>query len=424
MLRVLLLLPMVAGIGLLPLKALAQSASTPTNPGLAPWNLAQSIGYLLQSAPEIGAWQAQLQATRDAKKQAGLWPNPRLDWRSISSDSPNGLSTTEIELSQTLPLGRSGKQSQLAEEEARAAAAHYDVQRLQLAYDGASRFHALQRATAQLTLVEERLSLNRSIQALGRQRTQAGQLSQTGRLAQREQLRLEVLDELTHQAQSTAEGEYEDALGNFRARFGLPLHQKVTLVSLDNLPQRPSRAELEPLAQQHPYRHWLNQQQDVAQARINVARAERFADITLGLFQSSNSNDVVTSGLRINLPLPLWNRQQGHVAQARSQLRQSQYDARAQLRDWNARLEKAYEHLQHLIEQTQHHQQKVLHPAKRVYTLSQNSFHAGELDLTAFLDALETYYDAQERQLVLRYQTWMEAAELRLLSGLSLQPNS
>ena len=73
-----------------------------------------------------------------------------------------------------------------------------------------------------------------------------------------------------------------------------------------------------------------------------------------------------------------------------------------------------------MIEQAQHHKNKVLLPSSRMLELTSKGFISGELNMLTLLDAHNTYFAAQLRYNELLVQAWHELADMRLAAGIVL----
>jgi cobalt-zinc-cadmium efflux system outer membrane protein len=65
-----------------------------------------------------------------------------------------------------------------------------------------------------------------------------------------------------------------------------------------------------------------------AQSALQRARAERVPDVsTEFMVQHDNATEDTVTGVRVGLPLPVWNRNQGGIRQAQAELRQAQWNS-------------------------------------------------------------------------------------------------
>jgi outer membrane protein TolC len=173
----------------------------------------------------------------------------------------------------------------------------------------------------------------------------------------------------------------------------------------------------------HPGIAGARLEQDAAHAGVDAARSQRFADPVLALFRERDTFGGVErdySGVSLSVQIPLWNLNNGGVTKAVAEMdaARARHDTRA--RDLDARLRKSHLHLNHLIEQAEHHRTGVLEPGTRLFALTRKSFGVGEVSVLVLVDAHDNYFSARNRYLELLAQQWLEAADLRLAAGQSL----
>lgn len=387
------------------------------------WTLKTSVQRALEVAPEMKAAEAEVGIKRGALQQAGAWPNPSLDIQvddnlGIESGS-GGYDMTRVAISQALPLGRLSDQRKQASAALAGAEAQRHQDELLLEYRVARRFHALQLAAAELQLAEKRLQ-----QASRYQKSGSDPLIRY--LTPLERMRLDIVLQAAKQTVDVAEGEYNEAAASLKTLLGIPLENKLQLVALGPVPQPVSLAVLLDKFEAHPALAVDKQVLASTRAGVDVAKSQRFTDPTITLFQEKgyfgNSEQDVT-GVALNIQIPLWNMNNGRVAQARQAVYQAQSHSLTERRDLRTRLHKSYLHLGHLIEQARHYRTKLLQPAQQVFELTRKGFEAGELNILTLIDANNTYFDAKDRYQELLQQGWLEMAEVRIAAGLSLLHN-
>lgn len=383
------------------------------------WTLEQSIRQVIERAPEIRGAQAAVAARQGALQQAGAWPNPqievRVDDKMGKDDGRGGSDFTQFAISQPLPVsGRIGHQQAVAGAQLDAARAARRFLVIELEAQAAQRYHALQFSAQRLQLAQQRLQLADELQTVGRRRERAGEL------ARLERLRLDLIRESAQQALDKAEGAYNEAVGRFRAYLQLPGNAQPRVTPLKAFGPLPALHTLERDLPRHAALQAARFRLAAARSGVRLARAERLPDPALRLFRERDvlggrRQDV--SGIGVVVTLPLWNRNNGRIAEARAQTIEAQSKLQALERDLRSRLQKSYLHLRHLVQQGEHYRTRVFVPARKVFDLTRKAYATGEVELLTLIDANNTYFDAYERYLELLEQAWLEAAELRLAAG-------
>ena len=163
----------------------------------------------------------------------------------------------------------------------------------------------------------------------------------------------------------------------------------------DNLPE--VIGEIEPLVSPMPLSELiagandraqlraLHARENAARNRLELERAARFPDVTVGLgIAREGPNDLrenVTT-LTLSLPLPLFKRNAGNVAQARAELDKAQAERRAGERDIPASVRALWLRRQGLQERVAALRENVLLKLEENQRLSQRALAEGEISLT------------------------------------------
>ena len=394
------------------------------------WTLNTSIQRAVSVAPEIKTADAEISKQEGNLEQAEAWPNPsvsvQVDNKLGLDDASGGYDVTQIAISQALPFGRLTHQRNQAEADVSAAKALRRHQQLLLEYTIAGRFHILQLAEAKLKLAKKRLQQASRYQNTGRKNANKDQLIRY--LTPLETMRLDIVLQAAKQTVEVAEGEFNEAAASFKALLAIPIETTLQLIPLKSvtIPTELKTAN-NSLLQSHPILEADRHAVASAQAGISVAKSQRFDDPTLTFFQGQDylaGRKQDSTGVMLSVQVPLWNKNNGRVNQAKATVYQAQAELDFKQRELTTNLHKSYLHLGHLIKQAEHYRTKLLQPAKQVFNLTRKGFDAGELNILTLIDANNTYFNSQERYLELLQQGWLELAEVRKTSGFSLIGNS
>lgn len=411
------LIPLLASAGLV-ISPLTWAAPIPR------WTLDASIQRALEVAPEMKTADAEIGKQQGKLAQADAWPNPNISLQVDDTlgldDTSGGYDVTELAISQPLPFGRLGHQRRQAEAGVASAQAQHGYQQLLLEYGVAQRLHILQLAEAKLQLATKRLQQAGLYQNSGNKRGNRDHLIRY--LTPLETMRLDIVLQAAKQTVEVAEGEYNEAAASFKALLGI-IDEPLSLVPLAPVPAPQEFTALENSLQVHPALEADKQFIEASRAGIAVARSQRFSDPTLTVFRGEefiNNRRQDTTGIMLNIEIPLWNQGKGRVTQARYAVHQAQADMSLRQRELQTNLHKSYLHLGHLIKQAEHYQSKLLVPARQMFSLTRKGFDAGEVNILTLIDANNTYFDAQERYMELLQEGWLELAEVRKSAGLFL----
>lgn len=386
------------------------------------WTLDATAQQVLEVAPALRAAESEVLIRQGGRRQSGLWLNPTIELGASNAmskeDGQGGTDLNEITIRQALPLsGRLAQQRREADANIEQAHSGVAEQRLTLEYEAARVFHGLQLNRALLKLAQQRLESADEFQHIGRRREQAGDLSRL------ERLRLDLVRENASQLIAAAEGKESEALSDFRTLLNLT-DAEPTVSALEQIPVLPALVALEPQLEQHPALMAARQRVEAARSGVEVARAKRFADPEVWLTRGRdylNSQRQNVTAFGVSLTIPLWDSNGGYIDAARASREKAQFELEALQRQLGNRLRLNHLHLGHLIEQAQEYRTKVLEPAEQIFQLSRTGFAAGEVEILALVDAVNSHFEARTRYLELLQQSWLEAAELRRSAGLALR---
>lgn len=362
------------------------------------WTLAASLRRAIEIAPEVRIANAEVAVRASELRGAGLWPVPTVDFRADQKlaleKGGNGLNLRYVALSQALPLSRLPYQQRAAESQLEGERENWRYQHLLIEYQAAQTYHHLQLALARYALALERRDMIKEIV------TRRDALVRY--LAPAERVRLGILREQAEQAIAGNEGELTEIKGHLRKLLLLPVEGDLQLSPL--LPAVAPAAFESLLARldKHPGVAALRFQQEGAQTNVAVARAQRYADPVISVFGERDfigGSERNYAGIALSIPLPLRGANNSAIskAAAESEAARARYDLR--VRDLEANLYKSHLHLNHLIEQAEHHRNKVLEPGARLFALIRKSFAAGEANVLVLVDAYDNYFNARSRYL-------------------------
>lgn len=371
----------------------------------------------------LQAAQEQVEIARGRLNQAGLLPNPEFNFTqegfpvgqsnaSFFNDSTlNFWATQELELG-----GKRGHRKRVAD---------FDVQATE---SGLRDFIRLGKAAVKeafvrtyvaqekLRLAQEQLDSYYQIQNTHRQRVEAGDAAGLAQLRiDLEEVRyISALNEMgTDQAAAWSE---LAALISWEEPSMATLQLTTDTAELDR-----SQEELQSIA--------LESRPDLEREMARVAQAEGFVDL-----QESRAIPNLTVGggynrdfgtnsfyLALQLPVPLFNRNQGNIGAALAGARRSENLLswkRVQIRFEVERAFKAYRLQQANLQRLE---QTVLQSAVRVAELTQQSYLEGEASLLEYLDALRVKLDASLGFHDLLFQLERARIELEKVVGGELQ---
>lgn len=384
------------------------------------WTLETSVRRALDAAPEVRMADAEVAIRAGEYRQADAWPNPVVDVsasnRLALEEGTDGSDLTRAAITQSLPLARLARERRVASANIDAAQGNRRVARLDIEQRTAQAFHVLQLMSVHLKLARERQAVAQSYTARGKDRI-------VRYLTPAERLRLEILHARADQALASAEGEWGEALGRFRALLALSPTTELTVAELAPPPPPPPLDVLLAALDRHAAIVAARAEHTAASASVDAARARRFSDPALTLFRE---RDVIggarrdINGIGLTVQIPLWNHNDGGIATAQARADAADAKRAARARGLEADVRQAHAHFRHLIEQAEHFRVNVLEPSRKLFTVTRRGFNAGEGNVLTLVDAHDGYFQAQSRYGELLVDAAREAAALRAATGQSI----
>jgi cobalt-zinc-cadmium efflux system outer membrane protein len=335
--------------------------------------------------PEIAEAKALVEAAEGRAKQAGAFPNPEaiLGAQQLPLDA-NASNQREYVagVGQTLPLsGRLSKarQAELLDREVRARG--LDVKRRDIRKRVHSAFAtALYQEKACQAQTEIHLHAGKAV-ATTQARLDAGDalredLARVEMELARAKVELQHADSLREQALVTLASAMGDATlsvkslaGTLDATFGIP-----TLESLAaNLSSQPATALAEADIRART-------------ARVDLAKAERIPDVKVELlYHRLESVHENTLDVGLSIPIPLFNRNQGRLREARAELAAAEARSRMTQNELATRLRESYLQLTAALANSRTLKTEILAKADTVLKGAEARYAAGDTSLAEIL---------------------------------------
>jgi len=385
------------------------------------WTLQSSISQAMLLSPEIKKSTAEIGARSADVKLSSIWPDPNIEFKidnNIGQDDGSGdYGLSEITISQDIPLSRIKHQKLVAEANLSAAMYSQSNATLQLQNRVARVFYELQLASATFELAIKRVKLADKLNASALKNNQGTVVRY---LTPLEKMRLSIIREQAHQAESAAEGKLQEVLTEFYTIVGIDTSNRVSvpeLLPLNSLPELDGLIESQ---NKHPLLSSQQQQLMAASNSVELARSSSMRDPSVSINKlrdnfSSGTEDVY--GLMLNIEIPIHDRKSNAVSKANYAASQQRIELARLKRELQLNLKQSFTHLNHIIEQASEFKKKVLLPANKILQLSEKGFISGELNILSLVEANNTYFESQTHYLDLIYQAWTEHADIHLYAG-------
>jgi cobalt-zinc-cadmium efflux system outer membrane protein len=385
--------------------------------------LGDALAAALLRNPELAADAYEVRAREAALVQAGAHPNPTLsieleDFAGSGQFRGFDGAQTTILLGQLIELG--GKRAariDLATATRDLASWDYEVRRIDVLVRTASAFVDVLAAQERHRLADEALELARSMQGVAALRLRAGIASPAEDIRAGVQVDVAGVErEHTEHELATARQALAAAWGGEEARFERAEGDLQTLPAVPSMEDLAQRLDASPSVAR-----WQTElaQRDALRAR---AKSERVPDVTLvaGPRRLSGPEDTALV-VGVSVPLPLWNRHRGAVAEAEHRLAKLAAETRAARVRAVAELATARVGLAASSEEATLLRTRVLPGTERAVEALRHGYEAGRFAQIEVLDAERARLGAREQYLSALVEAHHSAQQIERLTGVPLE---
>lgn len=405
---------------MLVLAALCRAAGAQSN---AQITLEQAIDFALKNSPAIKAVRTQIDQSRAQETTANIRPNPVLSWDAQFLPPPGNdagqNSQFDVGIGYLFERGaKRGARFQAARDQTSVSGAQVADAERTLKFNVAQQFIDALLAKSNLELAAQNLKSFQDTVKIHQHRYDEGAISKNDFL----KIKLQLLQFQTDV--STARLARAQALFSLRQLIG---HESVprdydVAGDLEFTPLTATEDSLEAMALvERPDLRAATFGVKATQSQLNLAKAngKQDLDITLNYSHVTGTN---TGSIFFNIPLPVFNRNQGEIARNRFAVTQAGYTAKAAEETVLTDVRSAYEAVKDNEEIVTLYRSGYLDQAKESRDILEYSYGEGAAALLDFLDAERSYRATQfaYRQALASYMLAVE--QLRQTVGVRNLP--
>lgn len=387
--------------------------------------LQQAIDRALAGAPRMRSAAAAVKAGDGAWRQAGMGPNPELGVEVenfAGRGNYRGFEASEITLgiSQTLEMGgKRASRKAAAGHEAALRRFEYEAERLDLIRDVTAAYAETVAAQESLALSRRQQTLAESLQREVARRVDAAREP----LVQRSKADIALATATL--ARDRAAREFDHARHTLAGLWG-GHHETFTLdrAAFTQIEALPGEAEVESALERNPALRRFKAEEARARARLDLEKAQAVPDprVNVGLrdFRDTDEQALVAG---VSIPIPVANRNQGHIAKARAEMARVESDAAAvRLALRNAAFQ-AREDAVNAYEQARSLKDAIIPAAERAFALAREGYGAGRLAYLEVIDARRTLFEAESQYIDALKDYHKARAELDRAAATHLSPS-
>jgi cobalt-zinc-cadmium efflux system outer membrane protein len=393
----------------------AQAVTNPT--GVLTLSQAQALALLQH--PQLAAFGWEVRAGEARTLQASLPPNPEVELEVedfAGSGALQGFQSAEItiHLSQLIELaGKRQKRTRAAALERDLVTWDYEAARVEVLTQVTQAFVEVLSAQQRLNLNLELVRLAEQVLRTAAERVRAGKVSPV------EETRAQVALSTSRIALERTQRELDAARERLVVTWGgrTPAFERAE-GTLEPMAAIPSAARLaERMAQNPDIARWATEMTQ-RQATLALARAQRIPDPTIGGgFRHARETGDNSLVMTFSMPLPIFNRNQGEVLEARYRLAKVEEERRAAEVQVRTALAEAYGALASaFVEATRLHNE-ILPGAQQAFDAVSEGYRQGKFGFLEVLDAQRTLFESRGRHLEVLAAYHKAAAEVERVIG-------
>lgn len=362
--------------------------------------LREALALALLKNPELAAFSYKTRASEARIVQAGLLPNPEIGTfvENIGgSPTVTGGVETTIELGQLIELG--GKRSarmRVASLGHNLAGWDYETKRIEILTSVSKAFTEVLSAQQRLILTEQIVDIAEQVAGTVSERVEAGKVSpieETRTFATLSTIRIDL---------EQAKRELEASRRRLTAIWGNTDPQfEMAAGDFDSIPSSiPSLGQLKERLSQNPELARWADEMSLREEVINLEKSKAIPDFTVmggyRRFREGGENALVVG---ISVPLPIFNRNQGGILEARYQLSQSEREQQSAEARLATLLSEAEKTLSTSYTEVITLKDSVIPASQSAFDAINEGYRLGKFGFLNVLDAQRTLFDAKLRYL-------------------------
>ena len=382
-----------------------------------PLTLRKAMALALLRSPTFQASSWEVRAADARRLQAGLRANPELDVEVEEFSGDNrGFKESEaaMVLSQAILLGgKRAKRTRVAGLARDVAGWEYEIQRLNVLTEVAKAFVSALGTQRKVELANETVRIAEEASGAASDRVAAGAVSPV------EQTRAQVALATARNGLLRAEQELHAAKIRLAATWGAPDSQVSELEGELDVELPLSRLEsLTRRLAQNPELMRANVARMQRQAALDLAKSRRIPDLTVSAgYQRIEGDDANTFTGGVSLPLPIFDRNQGGIREARANLRKSQWQQKAARTQVQAALATAHSALAAAVRQREVFKSEILPGARTAFEAVREGYREGTFDYLDFLTAQQDLAETRMEYVNVLVALHEAAADVERLIG-------
>jgi len=375
------------------------------------------VEFAMESNPTLMQAAAAMQAAEGRYVQAGLYPNPAIAYQGadIGLDGTSGQQGMGV--SQTIITSNKRVWAM--------AVAEAEIQQAQLAWESQRRrvVNGIRSGYYDVLLAQRTIDVNSELVRIGQRGVELAERRLAARqISKAEVLQIQIEAQMAELSLNQAKNHNDAAWRRLTAVLGRPDMQPQPLAGeVDkDLPQFDWRIALDHLLTQSPELAQALAAVETARNALALQCAKRVPNFQVATgVKYDESARFTLADVQFSVPIPLFNRNQGNIMAAQSNLAAAQYEVRRLELNLRVRLAEAFRQYANASRQVEVYSGSIVPNAEESLRLANIGYQAGHFSYLTLLTAQRTYFGVSLEYLESLKVFWARSVELEgmLLSG-------
>ena len=361
--------------------------------------LDKALKLALLHNPDLAAYSLEVRALEENTLQAGLGPNPEIE---VAVENFGGNSElggfnnaeTTLMLSQKILLGDKIKKRTLAAIlESDLAAWEYEGKRLEI-------ITQVKKVLTEVLAAQETIKLNEDLLKISMDfLANINRLIKAGKVNPAEASRARIIVSTIHMDIRRAKLALRSTKSHLASLWGsvYPTFDEVDGV-LDSLQPVPPLKKFQALLKQNPLLARYKKEVEQKRATIEVEKANAIPDVNVGAgFRRFNETDDGAFVAAISIPIPIRDRNQGRIAEAKTRYTKTKRELAALETRLNLELSSSYNTLITLHHEVTSLKNEILPDAEKAFKIIKEGSMRGRFTMLDVLDAERTFFEARSQ---------------------------
>lgn len=399
--------------------ALAVLLWQPTLAGAETLDKQAALQRALQNNPTYKAALADIDAADGSRLQASLPPNPDAVFEIenfAGENEQDGFDGAEITfgIEQTIEVGgKRSNRTDVADFTYKISQQQAKAQALSLLAETEYAFVRVAVAQERMALADKRLALADKTHEIVKKRIGAAKAPEI------QHTKADIEKAAAEVEKRKAEKELVTAKNDLARLLGVMDSASLDIeADLSTLPDLVDRQALMAALQNAPQSKAQEFAKMQARSSLGLARSEAVPDPTFGLgVRRFNENDNTALVASVSFPIPVFNRNQGGIHEAKANMIKADAESYAAGLALRQSAIQAWENLASTLEETSRYQDEIIPGARKAYKQADHGYSRGAFGFLDLLDAQRTLYEVQEARLDSLLSVYEAKAQTDFLMG-------